>query len=76
ATKSTTQMHHTSPRFAGGWMASPWQSSWPPGGWRDSARKDLPVHLKIVSRSSRMDDAQLSRVIKRYGPRSTGVTGF
>jgi DNA-binding winged helix-turn-helix (wHTH) protein len=59
-----------------GWMVSPWQSSWPPGGCRGSACKGSPTHLTIVSQSSRMGDAQLFRATKRYGPPSTGATGF
>jgi DNA-binding winged helix-turn-helix (wHTH) protein len=75
ATKSATQMRLMSPRSAGGWMVSPWQSSWPPGGWRGSACKRSPTHLRIVSRSSPAGDAQLCRATKRCGPRSTGATG-
>jgi hypothetical protein len=55
---------------------SPWQSSWPPGNCRGSACKGSPTHLTIVSQSSRMGDAQLFRATKRYGPPSTGATGF
>ena len=71
----TTQMRRMSPRSAGGWMVSPWQSSWPPGGCRGWACKGSPPHLKTVFRSSRMGDAQRSRVTKHCGPRSTGAIG-
>jgi DNA-binding winged helix-turn-helix (wHTH) protein len=74
--QSTTQMHRTSPKYAGDWMASLWQSNWPPGGWRGWACKDSPTHLRIASRSSHVGDAPLSRVTKHCGPRSTGAIGF
>ena len=35
-----------SPRFAGGWMASPWQSSWLPGGFRPWAFRALADSLE------------------------------